>query len=183
MSKNKFTSAPIFRQPLWWWLGRTNDDLDELFGRSVSHQSRGLKRLGLIWRRFNNVRPNPIIRAREIWTRGRNGWAIQDTWSLDHYLLGWLPDALAKIKEHPGYPLGLCDCPDDDWNHTNCNGYERWCEIIDKMIVGLEAGRRILADECYERPQEEWQACHEALEAEFREGWNLMGRHFFSLWT
>lgn len=92
--------------------------------------------------------------------RGRRGYAVRDTWSLDSYLLSWLPDALADLRDGSyGYPTeeGMT--------------YEKWCEILTDMettLRGLEKNPIFASDEEM---------------AEFKRVWDLMGEYFFCLWN
>jgi hypothetical protein len=95
--------------------------------------------------------------------RGIRGWANRDTWGLDDYLSGFLPNALRYLKEHKhgtpkhGTPMSVFpDGPEfiaEDGNPTD-EAYKiavaRWDEIMDKMIAGFEANNR-LGDGLYEK--------------------------------
>lgn len=78
---------------------------------------------------------------------GRKGWqaSYRDTWNLDITLSPIILTALKKFKEVMddtqknsffGVPVALCEnpdrCIDEDW--------EKWCEIIDKMIYSFDEG-------------------------------------------
>ncbi len=81
--------------------------------------------------------------------RGRRGWADCDTWSLDDYLDGWMPDALRYLKEHKhGVPMGMFEGLPTNEHGYHDNEYfnvaeERWNEVMDKMVAAFEANRRI----------------------------------------
>src|SRR5574337_894509 len=83
--------------------------------------------------------------------RGRRGWADCDTWSLDWYLDGWMPDALRYLKAHKhGTPMAVFpDGPEYRDEHGNPNeaaseiAEARWNEVLDKIIAGFEASHRI----------------------------------------
>lgn len=83
--------------------------------------------------------------------RGRRGWADCDTWSLDWYLDRWMPDALRYLKANKcGIPRETLEglptndengfCPTDE---AFSIAEERWNSILDRMIAGFEAGRRM----------------------------------------
>jgi hypothetical protein len=145
--------------------------------------------------------------------RGRRGWADRDCWSLDGYLEGWLPAALKHLKDTKhGIPMsvfeGLPTENNDGYTHSD-ETYKiaeaRWDAIMDKMIAGFEASRR-MADGLYEaelgryplyRPagvsRDAWKAIRDARfeesrklelrdEAIFKEGIALFAEHFHSLW-
>jgi hypothetical protein len=95
---------------------------------------------------------NPCQMYRDIrWfiQRGRRGWSDRDTWSLDHYLSSWMPEALRHLKEtKQGVPSSMFkpeDCGEEG-NPTDIGlqqAQDRWNAIIDKMIAAFEAHRRI----------------------------------------
>src|ERR1700739_4230613 len=84
--------------------------------------------------------------------RGRRGWADCDTWSLDNYIDGWMPDALRYLKEHkhgtPGSMFTAEDCiAEGDWQGNpseegHVRAAARWDAIMDKMIAAFEAHRK-----------------------------------------
>jgi hypothetical protein len=88
--------------------------------------------------------------------RGRRGWSDRDVWSLDHYLSGWLPDALRQLKatKH-GVPAAVVELEDcgEDGNTTEegiARASGRWDVIMDKMIAAFEADQKI-NDGLYEK--------------------------------
>ena len=76
--------------------------------------------------------------------RGVRGFSDEDVWSLDSYLMEWLPKALRQLsKYHVGYPSDLTG--------------EKWVMILHKMADGFEAeskndnayfGGKINLDKC-----------------------------------
>ena len=62
--------------------------------------------------------------------RGLYGYADSDWWSLDWYLLRWLPSALRKLANGYGYPADLTDT---EWN-----------KMLLKAADGLDKGRDYL---------------------------------------
>lgn len=90
--------------------------------------------------------------------RGVRGWSNRDTWGLDNYMSGWLPQALRYLKEHKnGTPLAVypegAEYIDETGNPTDeasAIASARWDEIMDKMIEGFEANNR-LGDCLYEK--------------------------------
>lgn len=72
--------------------------------------------------------------------RGRHGWAPRDTWSLDDYLARVISESVKHLRDTShGHPGDICDCVDD--HHRDCNGMQRWNEILDEIIEGFEASR------------------------------------------
>lgn len=58
--------------------------------------------------------------------RGKRGYSDEDIWSLDNYLMEWLPKALRQLaKHHIGYPAKLTD--------------KKWTAILNEMANGFEA--------------------------------------------
>lgn len=125
----------------------------QIFNIDDHNQSRLVDAYYAIWRFFHyNPWGNPRAAYREIkWfiQRGRRGWADCDTWSLDSYLSGWLPAALRHLKEHKhGVPNAVVEVEDCgfDGNPTP-EGFKRaearWDAIMDKMIAGFEADKRL----------------------------------------
>lgn len=90
--------------------------------------------------------------------RGFRGWAARDTWSLDYYLNSWMPDALRQMKAHKHgisfafFPEGP-EYIDESGNPTD-EAFKlataRYDEVMNKMIGGFEAARRI-DDGLYEK--------------------------------
>lgn len=143
--------------------------------------------------------------------RGHRGWADCDTWSLDHYLNSWMPKALAHLKKYNhGVPCEMFDSMDeyDSPSTTDSSmkiAIERWDTIMNKMIEGFKASKRIV-DGLYEEElgpyplrkpagitKEAWrqkrddrfkesrklEARDEALR---KEGMGLFVEHYHSLW-
>lgn len=71
------------------------------------------------------------------WQRAFRGWADCDWWSMDYYLVQTILPMLKALKENTiSYP-GSCPTP------------ERWDELLDEMIEGFEAAKRVCEDEYY----------------------------------
>lgn len=83
--------------------------------------------------------------------RANRGWAVCDTWDLDHYLCQWLPDALRHIKKvKHGIPSVVFPTDpkfmDETGNPTREAqdiALERWDKILLQIINGFEAMRRV----------------------------------------
>lgn len=88
--------------------------------------------------------------------RGRRGWANCDTWSLDYYLNTWMPEALEYLKKHT-HSVPMMVFTDEESKameapyEKNKEVYDgavdaasaRWGAIMDKMIEGFKAARRM----------------------------------------
>jgi hypothetical protein len=102
-----------------------------------------------LYRAWNDYNPVQLCReAKWALQRAKRGWADCDTWSLDWYLAGWLPDALRHLKKNKhGIPAAVFkteDC-DEDSNPSDEGmkaGEARWDAIMDQMIAGFEAYTR-----------------------------------------
>ena len=129
--------------------------------------------------------------------RGKRGWADCDTFSMDNYLISVILPMLRHLKKNmPGYP-GTFKSP------------EEWDIVMDSMIIGFEAGERILDDDYMDTIQpgwykdppkdcsiaeifescriepESWEKYKEITEKDeelFHSGMDLFNKHFFGLW-
>jgi hypothetical protein len=76
--------------------------------------------------------------------RGLYGYAISDTWSTDYYLINVILPMLKILREtNHGYPGDLA------------NGDE-WDKLLDEMIIGFEAGKRVCDDNYMDIVQPNW---------------------------
>jgi len=75
-------------------------------------------------------------RVKWFYQRGRRGWADCDWWGVDDYLVGIILPMLKQLKEYEhGYPgYGKASTP------------EKWDKLLDEMIEGFEAAKRITDD-------------------------------------
>jgi hypothetical protein len=133
----------------------------DLFDRDVPHPwyTRVYWAIVRFWSHHWLCNPADVYRnVKWFIQRGRRGWADCDTWSLDYYLNGWMPDALRHLKAHKhGTPLSVfptdpeyikdCGNPTDE---AEAIAIARWDAIMDKMIAGFEASWRI-NDGLYEK--------------------------------
>ncbi len=111
------------------------------------------------WQRIKDAKMY-VVRYHQ---RGMRGFADCDTWSLDGYLLSWLPEAIQQIREFPAHPEGFTS--------------DEWDEILGRMIAGLECGYQLI-DFQYETMNETIN-----LQEEVEIGLDLFREHFFHLWT
>lgn len=149
------------------------DDLDKLI-LSWENQPRWKKYLSdksiggynlLYWFRYPYRLPNEVFRqSRTFIQRGRRGYADSDTWSLDSYLLSWLPEAVAELIDgmmgHPGEMT-----------------FEEWQNLLVEIQNGLFDGR------AYYNYEWETQERADELHANFLKAWNLMGKYFGGMWN
>jgi hypothetical protein len=157
-----------------------------------------------LYRAWKDYNPAQLYReARWFLQRGRRGWADCDTWSLDDYLAGWLPDALKHLAEHThGYPSAFYDEENDPEGDA---GFAEWKSVLGQMAEGFRAHTRKM-DGLYEeqlgpyplhRPasisKEAWRLLKDARfeqaqeltkqdELVFQRGMALFVEHLGSLW-
>lgn len=107
--------------------------------------------------------------------RGSRGYADCDVWSIDAYIVHWLPAALRQLKkENHGHPTSVCN-EDIDWTtHIDCKGEERWEALLEEMASGLEMAFVL---------QDRWISDRDSLEwRKFDRAMQLIHKHFFELW-
>lgn len=128
---------------------------------------------------------------KNFYLRGRRGWGQQDWWGLDHYLAGWLPDALRHLaeKEH-GHPCQILgpdgeaiysmdyDPETSEETETGGDGMVMWRDTLNRMADGFEAWA--LLNE-YGWRHEDSEAERE-LERMHHEGFLLFINNYGSLW-
>lgn len=115
---------------------------------------------------------------RFFYSRGRRGYSVYDTWSLDSYLLKWLPDAIRDLRENShGFPVTMF-ADDVDWTDPSQDQSDvaeaRWTDILARVENGLILARRM--SDTYDEAEAR------AIEDGFRESWSLLGEHFFDMW-
>jgi len=116
------------------------------------------------------------------WQRAFRGWADCDWWGMDNYLIEVILPMLKQLKENQhGHPIGLTS--------------EKWDAILDRMIEGFEAGKRVIDDEYYiktnadiitRQPTGEeingWIETEKVDQRIFVGGMKLFSKWFFALW-
>lgn len=194
--------------------------LDELFGDPNNNPDPIRTRVYWAIRRFwcNHWLCNWDTNFRKVkWAYQRvvRGWDDTAVWSIDYWLDEKMPDMLRKLKEDKhGVPMSMFDdLPMNEHGYHDEPEMEiaskRWDEVLDKMIAGFEASRRV-KDATYEdappvglgpyplyrpkgMPKDEWkQVQHEHFlkseelrkrdEKIFEEGMALFVKHYWSLW-
>lgn len=120
----------------------------------------------------------------KLYQRGTRGWADEDTWSLDYYILSWLPDALEKVAEdsHGAPPnFGFSKKEIEEFYAKNSTG-----DVIDGDL-----SHAIWQDEVRDIAKT-LRTIHEKdyttfLSEEdiklFKKTWKRLGKIFFTLWT
>lgn len=96
--------------------------------------------------------------------RGYRGYADCDVWSLDSYLIRWMPKALRKLRDNKiGHPMGMT--------------MAGWRTRLEKMADGFDAAYELIdLRHSYKSPGER------AAARRFNSGMKLFHEHFFSLW-
>ena len=90
-------------------------------------------------RRFLLDIPYNLKKIKWFFQRGSRGWADCDWWDMSGYLIGIILPMLKELREYQhGYPgIGNADTP------------EKWDAILDQMILGFGAGKRVSDDEYF----------------------------------
>jgi len=94
--------------------------------------------------------------------RGRNGYADCDVWSLDQYLVDWLPKAIRQLRDES------FGCPE---HFTN----REWKKVLTKMANDIEVGDKILDGVNLKERKK--------LEKQFGNGMKSLHKYFFNLWN
>jgi hypothetical protein len=97
--------------------------------------------------KFGNWYPSDIyLRSRWAIQRVRRGWSDRDVWSWSYRMNMMMPDLLRHLKANKhGYGMSMFppDCEmnpaESDWAYAE----KKWAGIIDGMIAGFDAGRRM----------------------------------------
>ena len=117
------------------------------------------------WNYWHLIR-NPHVIFRELWDRavafaqrGYRGYADRDIWSLDSYLLSWLPQAIRQLrKDSNGYPTKLSP--------------RQWAKILTDMADGLEQGRKL----------QDGLSHYHIRKSKFDKSMGLFAKYFLNLW-
>jgi len=129
-------------------------------------------------------------KVKQFWQRGLRGWAISDTWSLDDYLSGWVPEAVEKLRSRnigipmevtdaDGHPMYQVTLDDSDESPAWKSREAIWDDVLGRIRDGFIA-HRLLCDSyaCTPRGRE----LFEELKAIQDEGLLLFAYNFSSLW-
>lgn len=119
------------------------------------------------------------------WQRAFRGWADCDCWGIASYLVEIMPPMLKRFKaDMHGYP---------GWGQASTP--EKWDAVLDKIIEGFEAGRRVNDDDYYmstnadiltRKPAREevlsWVKLSKVDQKIFNDDMKLFIKWFFHLW-
>jgi hypothetical protein len=94
--------------------------------------------------------------------RGMYGYSYRDLWSLDWYLLQWLPTAIRELnRTRHSYPADMTD--------------EEWGKVLEEMADGFEVALKI-QDELWIEEQ------HKKEYAQAERAFELFAKYFYHLW-
>ena len=162
-----------------------------------------------LWKTLRNV----YFTLKYAYQRLTRGWDDRAAWSIDWWLDDKMPDILRKLKKDThGIPVSVFPTEPqyineygDPTDEAEAIAKQRWDDILDKIIAGFEASRRI-TDGLYEEElgeyplhqpknvtKEEWKQAvnkrflasrtlEERDEKIFKEGMALFVEHYWSLW-
>ena len=117
---------------------------------------------------------------KEVIKRGTKGYSHRDLWSFDAYLLQVLHNGMKELKRiKHGYP---CDCQKPWDNNRDCQCERKFDEALDKMVEGMEAGRRIIDLDYRETYDSSWEEKIKEDKKIFDEAMDLFKEYFFALW-
>ncbi len=131
------TAITTSRQTASWWAAMMIDGLEwmrESIAWDRAHRVRYHLRRTWYWL----THPMTAYRKAIYWPvrtfieRGRRGWSVQDTWSLDTYLARVMAESLAYLRVHAhGYPANITA---EGWDAILTEmegGFRRWTEHFD----------------------------------------------------
>ena len=93
--------------------------------------------------------------------RGLRGWAQEDTWDMGEYLIGIIIPMLKELQFANGCPMNVTQ--------------EKWEKILNEMIEGFEAWRKLRDDPFREDGH--------ALKKKKNKGFKLFVKYFDNLWS
>lgn len=93
--------------------------------------------------------------------RGRRGYADSDLWSLDYYLMSWLPDAIDELAESQHSWPGV--------DYEDFSTPEEWAALLHSIAEGFRAG--VEAQHDFKEMPPEW-----------NEAFRLFQKYFWALW-
>lgn len=125
---------------------------------------------------------------KKYWQRGKNGWAISDTWSFDYFLAKTISEGTAYLANHHiGHPTEVKD--------------QEWKDILLEISYTFSTAKKILDNEIVYIPsenftEEEYNRYKKIFEEKeyasyvltreeverFEKGFDLFKKYFFNLW-
>jgi hypothetical protein len=116
--------------------------LDDLRHRKITLFER-------VWwpvRRFFTEIPYNLRKIKWFYQRGKRGWADCDTWCIDYHLAKIVPEMLRHLQENAHTYPG-CD---------EASTFGKWYDLLDEMIDGWEAAKRVCDDDYVNKIQPNW---------------------------
>lgn len=133
------------------------------------------------YRTYYQLKDDMPMQIRHAWQRVTKGFDNTWHWGLSETLNEILPQVLKELKE---YGMGVPYNEEEKRSFTE----QEWHGILDRMIKGFEAGRRIDTLQFMEGEDgklldpEIWKKRHDEAMTEFNEGMKLFHKYYFSLW-
>jgi hypothetical protein len=135
-----------------------------------------------LWRIYVNLTTSPASHyrahiywpVRQFYERGRRGWSVRDTWSMDGYLSSIIPPMVEHLRDNghgwPGDPMTV-----DEWNEiliTIARGFRAHAEVCNLDYI--------TDDEHYNH--EKHKPMEDALMKEWKKGATLFIKWYGHLW-
>jgi hypothetical protein len=111
------------------------------------------------------------------WQRVFNKYDERVAWSIDGYLTEMMPKWIRELKQNGyGVPMSMFDGMNHDENYCYSEedekiAHKKWGDILDNIIEGFEAGKKI----------QEFEDSEEIIK-KFDDGFDLFKKYFFNLW-
>ena len=100
--------------------------------------------------------------------RGKRGYSDSDLWSFDTYLSKVISKATIELKDKArGHPGGLCEECMKPYKEHDCNGFEKWQNILTTISEGFAQDRFD-----FDNFDEE----------KFDDAFDLFKKYFYNLW-
>lgn len=132
-----------------------------------------------IWGLPRNFR-DYIVR---FYQRGRYGWSLEDSWSVDYYLNSIIPPMLRRLQRGAGTPCGIWykhfpeegeeELSKEEHAKRSDAAEKEWHEIIGKIIYAFEMNNKF-KDDCVDFTEEE--------QKKIKEGQDLFWEWYNALW-
>lgn len=125
---------------------------------------------------------NPLKWA---WQRVFRGWDDRVIWSIDGYLSEMMPQWLRRLKEEKaGIPFSCFEgsTTEEIEKEDLAVAEKKWHAILDTMIAGFEAGKKLIDYDFMYDDIEEFHKQQFVAEVTFNRGMDAFKEHYFSLW-